>query len=157
MDSELIRKAKSFAEETFRSKVFENHVYHNLRHTRDVVAAAEEIGSRSELSEEELESAIIAAWLHDIGYMDGDENHEESAAGKARELLSEWGAPYKKIMEVTEAILATKVPQQPKSMVSKVVCDADLYHFAKDDCTEKSNKLREEWKLVKDKNLTDTE
>lgn len=155
MESELIKRAKTFAEQTLRQDVFRKHTYHNLEHTQDVVRAVELIGSHSDLNEDEMESATLAAWLHDIGYLNGEHDHEKAAAEKSRELLDQWGASYKKIAEVSEAILATKMPQHPKSLVSKVVCDADLHHLATDQCDEKSGKLREEWATIKGRVVTD--
>jgi predicted metal-dependent HD superfamily phosphohydrolase len=157
MESELIKKSQAYAENLFQHTAFENRAFHNLQHTLDVVKAAEEVGLQSAMSEDELESVIIAAWLHDVGYVDGAQDHELKASVKAKELLALWGAPYKKIMEVTEAIMATKVPQQPKSLIGKVLCDADLYHLSTDQCQRKSDKLREEWELVMNKTMTEEE
>jgi predicted metal-dependent HD superfamily phosphohydrolase len=157
MESELIRKAQMFAENVFKDRAFAKRSFHNLTHTRDVVKAVEEIGTQTGLTEDELESATIAAWLHDIGYIQGAEGHEEKAANRAKELLEEWGAPHKKIMEISEAIMSTKVPQQPRSLISKVLCDADLYHLSTEECTAKSGKLREEWENLGTKTLNDTE
>lgn len=157
MESELIKRARAFAEEAFKDRAFEHRSFHNINHTLDVVKAAEEIGVQSELSGSELESLLIAAWLHDVGYAEGALNHEQKAADKARELLTEWGAPHRKILEVTEAIMSTKVPQQPRSLISKVLCDADLHHLSTGSCEEKGDLLRQEWAKVGDKTLTDTE
>ena len=99
----------------------------------------------------------MAAWLHDTGYLQGESDHERNSAEKAREQLLSWGATERKIAEVTEAILSTKVPQQPKSLVSKVLCDADLYHLSTPSCTEQSAKLREEWRAHGKQSLTDLE
>jgi predicted metal-dependent HD superfamily phosphohydrolase len=157
MESELIRKARSFAENVFKDRTFDNRPFHNLAHTRDVVSAVEEIGNRIELTDDEMESAVIAGWLHDVGYLEGETDHEKKAAEKSRELLNSWGAPHRKIQEVAEAILATKVPQQPKTIVSKVLCDADLFHLSTEECTEQSDKLRKEWEKVGKGPLTDNE
>jgi predicted metal-dependent HD superfamily phosphohydrolase len=157
MESELIRQARQTAEEVFKDRAFSNRPFHNIEHTKDVVNAVQIIGPQSDLSEDELESAIVAAWLHDIGYIDGAKDHEHNAAVKAKELLEKLGAPHKKQMEVTEAIMATKVPQNPKSLVSKVICDADLFHLSSDQCEYKSTRLREEWAILGDKKLTDEE
>ena len=108
MKSELIRKASAYAQNVFSDESFKNRPFHNLEHTLAVVAAAEEIGSRTELSDDEMESAVIAAWLHDVGYLEGEGDHELKAAERARELLRAWGASNPKIQEVTEAILATR-------------------------------------------------
>lgn len=157
MESDLIRKARAFAENVFCDASFENRPFHNIQHTRDVVTATEEIGNHIDLTEDEMESALIAAWLHDIGYVNGKGDHERNAADKARELLSSWGVSHKKILEITEAILATKVPQQPRSLVSKVLCDADLYHLSTEECARQSEKLRDEWMRAEKKIMSDDE
>jgi predicted metal-dependent HD superfamily phosphohydrolase len=157
MKSHLVERAKTFAEDIFKDRSFEKRSFHNIDHTLDVVAAAEEIAEHIDLSKDERESLLLAAWFHDIGYIEGAKDHERKAADKAKELLKEWGADQKKIMEVTEAIMATKVPQQPKSLVSKALCDADLYHLSTDRCEEKSDKLRDEWAKVGDKTMNDKE
>lgn len=157
MESDLIKKARVYAEDVFKDSAFENRLFHNINHTRDVVKAAGEIGLHSELTDDELESVVIAAWLHDIGYIEGEDDHERKAAEKAKELLNEWGAPHKKIVEVAEAIMSTKMPQQPRSLIGKVLCDADLYHLSTSACMDKSSNLRQEWEKTDKKNLSDTE
>lgn len=157
METPLIKKARILAEETFRGKAFEKRDFHNLEHTLEVVASAKEIADQSDLNEDETESVIIAAWLHDIGYEQGHENHEDVAAAIASNSLAEWGATPARIAAITEAIVATKMPQQPKSMVSKVLCDADLYHLSSPQCEESGNKLRKEWRSLGFKDMTDEE
>jgi predicted metal-dependent HD superfamily phosphohydrolase len=155
METELIRQARTLAEKTFAGKAFEKHIFHNLEHTAYVVRAAEEIGQHSELSEDEMEAVIIAAWLHDIGYERGSENHEAIAAEKAKELLTKLGAAPRKIAEVSDAIMATKMPQRPRTMVSKVLCDADLHHLSNEQCDTCGAKLRQEWKSLGYKDMPD--
>jgi predicted metal-dependent HD superfamily phosphohydrolase len=157
METQLIRKARAHAENVFSDETFKKRPFHNFAHTQHVVEATNEIGARTELTDDEMESAITAAWLHDIGYLEGAGDHESKAAEKAGELLKSWGASHRKIMEVTEAILATKIPQQPRSIVSKVVCDADLYHLSTEECTSASDKLRDEWALSEKKSLDDND
>lgn len=155
METELIKKARSYAEEVFNNAVFEKLTYHNLDHTIEVVEAVKIIGGQSGLNDDEMESALLAAWLHDIGYLNGDKDHELAAALKAKDLLTSWGTSYKKTIEVTEAIKATKMPQQPDSLISKVVCDADLYHLSTDDHREHSKKLLEELRVAKGQAISD--
>ena len=157
MDSELIRKSKALAEEVFKTRAFEKHVFHNYQHTNDVVNAVGIIGRHTNLSADDLESALVAAWLHDIGYEKGSKNHEQASVEKARELMESLGVPQKKIAVVSEAIMATRMPQSPKTLVSQVLCDADLYHLSTEQCEEKSNMLREEWKLLGTNDMTNEE
>ena len=157
MDSEFIRQAKTLAEKVFKTRAFEKHVFHNYDHTQEVVDAVVTIGQHSNLTADEMESALVAAWLHDVGYENGSKNHEQLSAQKAQNLLETLGAPQKKITEVTEAILATRMPQQPKTLVSRVLCDADLFHLSTEQCVEKSNMLKEEWKALGTKEMSDDE
>lgn len=157
MDSEYIRQARALAEQVFKDRSFEKHVFHNLDHTQDVVNAVNIIGQHTNLTTDEMESAIVAAWLHDVGYANGSKNHEETSAEKAQELLEKLGAPPGKTKVVTEAILATRMPQQPKSIVGQVLCDADLYHLSTDQCREKSDMLRQELKALGTKDMSTTE
>jgi len=154
MDSEYIREARSLAEQVFKNRAFEKHTFHNIEHTQDVVDAVNIIGQHSNLSADEMESALVAAWLHDVGYANGSKNHEETSAVRAQELLEKLGAPQRKIKEVTDAIRATRMPQQPKSLVSQVSCDADLFHLSTPACQEKSEMLRKEMKALGTKDLT---
>ncbi|HYG03538.1 MAG TPA: Pycsar system effector family protein [Chryseosolibacter sp.] len=157
MESDLLNKARLFAESVFKNEAFLNRTFHNIEHTTDVVNAAEEIAVKTGLSDDEKESVLIAAWLHDVGYVEGAEDHEEKAAEKARTLLAENGASPEKIKQVADAIMATRMPQNPKSNVDKVLCDADLFHLAADDCMRKSAKLRSEWKVSGNKEMDDQE
>jgi predicted metal-dependent HD superfamily phosphohydrolase len=155
MDSDLIKKAKTYAEQVFRSEAFHQRTFHNLAHTTHVVKAAEEIGIECTLSHDALESVIIAAWLHDTGYDKGAADHEIRSADAAGILLESWQADPKKIYDITEAIRATKMPQQPISVISKVLCDADLHDLSTENCEESSRKLRKEWELTEQKFLDD--
>lgn len=157
METALITKARAFAEETFNNTVFDRLTYHNLAHTRDVVNAAEIVGRESALSPDEMESVIVAAWLHDIGYVNGGHDHEATAAEMAQQLLAQWGAPARKAMEVADAIRSTRMPQQPENMVSKVLCDADLFRLSQDDHLRHSHKLREELEAQKGESIPEQE
>lgn len=59
--------------------------------------------------------------------------------------------------EVSDAILATKIPQQPTSVVGKVLGDADLYHLSTESCSDRSGKSREEWKTHGKKSMSDSD
>ncbi len=129
--------------------------YHSLTHTEDVVKAALDIGSNSEFSAEEMETLEIAAWFHDLGYTRSTENHEELGAKMADEFLSELNFPRKKIEQVRGCILATTMPQNPKTTMEEVLCDADLCHIAGDDYAEKAERLQAELSAIKGVEITD--
>lgn len=142
-NSNLLKKSEVFVEDLL-SKLPEGYCYHNLEHTREVVAATDEIGRATDLSEEELNTVKIAAWFHDVGYECDSEHHEEESIKIMEEALSKWGAGQSKIREISAIIASTKMPQSPKNTLSKVLCDADMYHLSTDDFRTKSEYLKKE-------------
>lgn len=144
MESKLVRESRLLAEQVFTDPVFEQLPFHNLDHTRDVVDAVKEIGMHSSLTEEEMEASLSAAWLHDIGYKEGMKDHERQSVAMAAEVFKRLDTPVGVINMINNAILSTHMPQQPKSMVDKVLCDADLAHLAGPMCANKSAMLRQE-------------
>lgn len=148
METELVRRAKIYAEEAL-GKLPDQYVFHNLQHTREVAAAAEEIGRATELDSDQMETVVVSAWLHDVGYAQGFDNHENASADTAANLLSEWKASDKKIQDVKRTIMATKMPQNPQDLLGEVLCDADLHHLANHDISEKGQCLRSEFAALK--------
>ncbi|HEY3429273.1 MAG TPA: Pycsar system effector family protein [Cyclobacteriaceae bacterium] len=148
MNTELIQKSKEYAKKIL-SSLPEVYTYHNMKHTESVASAVEEIGLASNLSEDELETVLIAAWFHDTGYRKDAQNHEEVAVENAVKLLEEWGASEKRVDTVKGLIEATRMPQNPKNLLEKVLCDADLHHLGSSDIMDCSRDLRNEFEAVK--------
>jgi uncharacterized protein len=124
--------------------------FHNLHHTQYVVRAAETIGRASHLRKDQLEAVVIAAWFHDIGYSDGPKGHEERSASVAVRMLTRWGASSQLISDVSQSILATKLPQNPVTLVDMVLCDADLAHLASDNYEMYALRLQHELQYAND-------
>ncbi|HYG19310.1 MAG TPA: Pycsar system effector family protein [Ohtaekwangia sp.] len=150
VETELVLKAKAYAEEVLGQNLPEHFVFHNLQHTRDVARAAEEIGTATQLNGQQLETVLVAAWLHDIGYMQGGEQHEKASADTAANLLRTWGASENKITDVQRTIMATQMPQNPQDVMGQVLCDADLHHLAMQNTDDRNQCLRQEFATVKE-------
>jgi predicted metal-dependent HD superfamily phosphohydrolase len=148
VDTPLVEKAKAYAGERLQ-KLPQEFVFHNLKHTQEVVKAAEEIGRATQLSDDQLENVVVAAWLHDTGYCQGYDQHEKKSAETAAELLLQWGASEAKIADIQRTILATTMPQNPQDILGEVLCDADMYHLALNDIEECGNLLRKEFASIK--------
>ena len=67
---------------------------------------------------------MIAAWFHNLGFVDEVRRHEERSASIAAKMLAIWGADNKIIKDVLRCIHATKLPQNPKDILSMILCDA---------------------------------
>jgi hypothetical protein len=85
--------------------------------------------------------------FHDIGYIKIYAGHEEKSATMASDFLILKKIKKTTIKKITTAILATKVPQQPKDIYSKILCDADLMHLTYDSYFDNKKLMRQEWEL----------
>ena len=126
--SYLIKRSAGFVSATL-SGIPASYTFHTLAHTRQVVRATRIIGRASSLYAEQLKAVMIAAWFHDIGYVDGAELHEERSASVALKMLTTWGASSKILEQVERSIMATTITQNPKDILGMVLCDADLAHL----------------------------
>ena len=148
VESELLSKSKSYVETFLKENLSDGIYYHDLEHTQEVVNASKEIGIASNLTNEELETVLIAAWFHDTGYYKGMKDHEAISRDVAAEFLKKEGAGKEKIDAVGGCIMATKIPQNPLNLMEEVLCDADLYHVSTREFFKKSELLRKEFSLV---------
>jgi len=138
----LIHKARAHVEALLKAAKPEWVTYHNFEHAKAVARAAKTIGRACKLVDGDLEGVILAAWFHDAGYVEAIEGHEERSAEIATAFLREEGYPSKRIAKVAGCIRATKMPQNPGSLMEKVLCDADLSHLASGDFLEVSELIR---------------
>lgn len=142
------------AAQTYVTTRFEQHpdpvlVYHNLVHTQQVVQAAEQIAAFYRLTEGDQLVVFLAAWFHDIGYLQGSRgNHEQTGADAARVFIGEQQLPESVAQAVADCILATRIPQTPKNLLEQIVCDADLFHLGSRDFNKRNKLLRAEMEMA---------
>ena len=155
--SDLLEKASEYASGIISEKLPKGIVYHNLDHTKEVVTTAEEIGKNSGLSSDDMEMLLLAAWFHDSGITETYNNHEEKSAQIAREFLAMNKYPDEKINTVSNLIIVTKIPQNPKNLLEEIICDADISHIGRKGFNTRSQLLRAEWETLQNKKITDFE
>lgn len=143
-ESEILAETREFAEEILKKEFPQELVYHGLDHTWNVVNAAREIAENSGLGAEEQMLIELAAWFHDLGYKNSITDHEEHSAELAQAFLQRRGLSEDNIIKVMGCIMATKMPQSPKNLMEKIVCDADLLHLSTDKYFEQSSRLKKE-------------
>ena len=81
------KEVETYIEDLFKEKIPGNLSYHNLEHTRYVVEQSILIGNESNLSAEDLEIVVTAAWFHDSGFVVKSKGHEDESLNIAREFL----------------------------------------------------------------------
>ncbi len=134
-----------------------HNLYHSLDHTKEVVNSAIEICRGEKRTEQEIEILTIAAWFHDLGYVEKTAGHEEISAMFASNFLINQNYDQNKIDVIIGCILATKVPQHPKNALEKIMCDADLNHLGRRSFIERNNLFRTEFEHYFGRKLTESE
>jgi len=147
MASDLIDKTKDFVFELFKNELDPTFLYHNFKHTERVHKSTKEIIEHSDVTDKEAKALELAALLHDTGYTQGAENHEERSVEIATKFLGAQDVKDDIIEEVNECIMATKFNDQPSTKLGEIIRDADASHFAKDYFEEASEFLRKELEL----------
>src|SRR5690606_32573274 len=144
----IIDKVSEYAKNLLTTKLDKNYLYHNLIHTERVVNAAKIICEDLEVSPSDQEIILIAAWLHDLGYTQGSQIHEETSCEIARNFLTEQNYDSNKIDIVIQVILATKMDHQPTNLMEEIIKDADSYHFSDENYSKISELLQQELQLL---------
>jgi len=148
IDADLTAEAEKYVVSLLNNRLSEEYLFHSVRHTMNVVKGAELIGKESGLNESELKILKISALFHDVGYTITNEDHEAESAFIAGEFLRSKEVDEDQMKQVENAIMATRVPQQPKDRISGVLCDADLLHLTSEDYFEQMELLRLEWQVT---------
>ncbi len=120
--------------------------YHNARHTKNVIHAAELLAAAENISGEDLLLVKTAALFHDAGFLQQSEGHEEISCRIAREFLPVYGYSEQQIAHICEMIMATRLPQTPADHLGQILADADLYYLGQEEYSDNAANLFEEFK-----------
>ena len=117
--------------------------YHGVRHTLDVIEQSITIGQALQCSESELEILKIAALFHDLGFLNIRKGHEKASAEMFVQICNN-ALNTDLQQEIVQCILATTMPQSPKSKLEQIICDADLDYLGREDFQSISQNLFDE-------------
>jgi len=141
----------------FKEKLSKKLVYHNYKHTFEVVKEARLLAEAYQLPEEEVEVLLLSAWFHDTGYISTYENHEEESVEIAQNFLKEEKYPEEKIQQVCRCIMATKHGQLTHHLLEDIMVDADMANIGKETFFATAELLRVEWEIFQDRTFSDLE
>lgn len=120
--------------------------YHGPHHTRDVMQSLEPLAANAGIRGENLELLRVAAAYHDCGFLIDYREHERIGCDIARGVLPGLGFTNQQIKVIVGMIMATKVPQEPKTILEEIICDADLDYLGRQDVHRIADSLYEELK-----------
>jgi uncharacterized protein len=139
-------KAKNFITRQLKKKLPQYLSYHSIEHIKDVYDAARQIAKKEGVTGEDLNLLLIAAMYHDCGFMIQSKEHEKISCDIARETLPNYGFSQEQIKKICGMIMATRIPQKPKNLLEKILCDADLDYLGREDFFDIGNRLFNELK-----------
>ena len=141
----VLSAAQDFVSDLFINKVDKTIHFHTLQHTQEVLAGCEKMADYYHLEDEDRFALMLAAWFHDTGYSSGQAmGHENVSVELATKFLNDYKVNQDVINKVVGCIQATRLPQNPNSLIEQIICDADLFHLGTSDFKEKNKLLREE-------------
>lgn len=154
---ELINKSKEYVSKLYNEQQSEKFLYHNFDHALEVMANVEEIGTNSGLDSHELSLIKLAAIFHDTGWVINADNHETKSSEIAKDFLASNGMNQADISAVVDLICITDLKTTPKTLSQMVLRDADILHIGKKGFYKRSQLLRTEKIIFKDKIFTELE
>lgn len=117
--------------------------YHDARHTFcEVLPAARALAGDLRLPAGDRALVEAAAAFHDLGYLERRAGHERAAVEMAGRLLPAYGFDADAIARIADMILATRLPQRPRTTLERIVADADMAVLASKDFLRRNEDLR---------------
>ncbi len=82
--------------------------------------------------------------FHDSGFTRTYKDHEEAGVEIAKEILPKYDYTQEQIEQISELIMATKMPPNPQTLLQRIMCDADLDYLGRVDFIPVSGNLFKE-------------
>ena len=144
LDKFSFKKSESRILKLLSDRLPEGLYYHGIHHTIDVTNSAEEIAREEGVEGEDLFLLKTAALFHDAGFVQEYVKNEKIGVSFAREVLPKYGYTDRQIDIIDGIIMATEIPQNPKTHLEMIMCDADLDYLGREDFYEISESLKKE-------------
>ncbi|MCB8946338.1 MAG: HD domain-containing protein [Ardenticatenaceae bacterium] len=137
--------AIAYAIGRLRTELSSQFTYHNLWHTeQEVMPVAMQLARMRNLDEADIKLLEIATAFHDIGFTLVKKNHELTGARIVAQVLPDFGFDSTQIELIIGMIMATRLPQSPRTPLEECIADADLDVLGRDDFLDRNQCLRQE-------------
>lgn len=134
--------------------------YHCLSHTLDVMEQSERIANEEKITTaRDLFLLKVAALYHDCGFLETYAAHEIKSCNMFMADAANLDFTDEEKDIVCGLIMATRIPQQPNTLMEKIICDADLDYLGRNDFFTIGDTLRKEflkYKIVPDDKAWET-
>ena len=155
--SALVKEAQTYVVDLLTREASPRLTYHSLRHTEAVAKECRALATAANLNPDDTEALLLAAWFHDVGYLDVYDGHEFRGMERAAAWLAGRGVPANRVALVEGLIKATHRAETPATELQKLLVDADMSNLAREDFRSSAELLRTEWELVLGQSYTSPE
>lgn len=139
------QQAKDFIIQKLTKELPSNLSYHTVGHSTDVYHACEHLAAEEGITGTSLHLLLTAALYHDSGFLINSQDHERLSCDIVRTHLPAFQYSKDEIEIICAMIMATRIPQYPKTLLEEILCDADLDYLGRDDFYQISNRLFKEF------------
>ncbi len=110
-----------------------NLYFHNFEYSRHLYEYGGLLAKAADLDPEETMLTQTAALMLNTGYSGGYQNQENRSAEYARNILKEYNYSEKQITIISNLILSSKWPPEPKNMLEMVLYDIKMEYIGRAD------------------------
>lgn len=135
---------RKYAISVLDSQLSEDLVYHGIHHTLDVLKYVNFLIRVENIDSHHAKLLRIAALYHDIGFTETYRDHEEAGVRILKSAMEKFNCDMRDFKKIAGMIMATKIPQNPRNIYEKIICDSDLFYLGKDKYYEISKTLYHE-------------
>lgn len=129
-----VSKAETYILNLLGKQLDQTLYYHGLHHVLDVTNAALILAEKEGIKDEEsIQLLKTAALFHDSGFLNTYKDHEVEGCRIVQSALPLFGYRTAQIDIICGMIMATQIPQNPKTHLEQIICDADLDYLGRDD------------------------
>jgi uncharacterized protein len=139
------KKARQYAMDRLRNELSPKLKYHCMGHTKnEVVPAADRLSKSENVPAEDRLLLLTAAYFHDLGFIRQRQDHEKVSIELAEKALPDFGYSDQQIEIIRRIIQVTHLPQTPKTLLEKIMADADMDDLGNEHFWKRSRDLRKE-------------
>ncbi len=141
---DLENKAKDYVIELFAGKEHDLLLFHSLSHTEQTVEWAKEISTKENISTQQQQVIILAAWFLHTGYLYDFKRHRKHSLQMATDFLKQEKSTDEFILQVTCTIDSVLKNRRHAKIEAKILSDASTFFLASNDFLLRAKHNRQE-------------